>query len=254
MRRLKPCLDDLENTLVEILSEHTTCIAHEINDRACWEHFVPYESFRDLRVARDNLISKELVEEVKKPSPYGKLYKFFHLTTTDVSNVKGMIENKYKLLLEYSEHTGEIGHFGEGLVADAIESLGYTDIKVRKRQGKKDVDVFCRDRTGEFYWAIECKNRRQEIDKNDILAAFEKAEEASSRWNVKPVKPAMISSSIYNRIPEIVTPAIIFTGRIFVPDKEFFHKYKDSLSSWYIEPVNDVPDDLVEQIDLWLKE
>jgi len=138
----------LRAVLIEILADQTTCIAREINDRAYDEYYVPFESFRDLRETRDDLISKGTVEEVKRESPYGKPYKFYYLTATNDSKVNWIIESKHKLLLDYSEHTTEIGHFGEHLVDEAVDKLGFTDIKVRKRPGKKDVDVWCKDRNG----------------------------------------------------------------------------------------------------------
>ena len=251
---MNPCSNNLEDILIGVLTEHTACIAHEINDRVYDEHFeVFFESFRNLRETRDNLISKGIVEEVLRNSPYGKPYKFFYLTEANSTKINRTIERKHKLLLDYSKHTGRIGHFGEDLVAAAVGKLGFTDVHVRLKVGKKDVDVWCRDRSGSFYWAIECKNRRQEIGEADIVDALYKAELASSKWNVAVVKAAMVSSSIYGRIPEEPTLPIILTGSVYVPNEKFFYKYKNSLGSWYFEPVNSVPNDLIEHIDKLLK-
>ena len=173
---------------------------------------------------------------------------FFYLTRADSTKVNWIIERKHKLLLVYSEHTRRIGHFGEDLVAAAVGKLGFTDVNVRLKVGKKDIDVWCRDRSGSFYWAIECKNRRQEIDKDDIADALYKAELASSKWN-RVVKAAIVSSSIYHRIPEEPNLPIIPTGSVYVPNEKFFYKYKNALGSWYLEPVNSVPNDLIELID-----
>jgi len=175
------------------------------------------------------------------------------LTAEDSTKVNQVIKSKHQLLLDYSKHTQKIGHFGEHLVASAIEKLGFTDIEVRKRPGKKDVDVWCKDRNESFYWAIECKNRRQEIGENDVTDALYKAELASSKWKVKPVKAAIVSSSIYGRIPEEPTLPIIPTGSVYVPNEEFFYEYKSSLGSWYLKPVNSVPNNLIEHIDKLLK-
>jgi len=251
---MNPCANNLEDILIGVLTEHTSCIAHEINDRVYDEHAdVFFDSFRNLRETRDDLVSKGIVEEVLRNSPYRRPYKFFYLTRADSTKVNRIIERKHKLLLDYSEHTGRIGHFGEDLVADAVEKLGFTDVNVRLKVGKKDVDVWCRDRSGRFYWAIECKNRRQEIGEADVVDALYKAELASSKWNVAVVKVAMVSSSIYGRIPEEPTLPIILTGSVYVPNEDFFYLYKNSLGSWYIEPVNDVPNDLIEHIDKLLK-
>lgn len=251
---MRSCLDDLEDTLINILSEHTVCIAREINDRAYFEQFVPFESFRNLREERDNLISKAVVDEVEKESPYGKAYKFYYLTAANGSRVNQVIKSKYQLLLEYSKHRKEIGHFCEDIVAESVRRLGFTEIEVRKPLSNNDIDVWCRDRSGNFYWAIECKNRRQEINENDIDDTFEMAERVSSQWNVRNVKPALVASSIYNRIPEDTSMPIIPTGSVYVPDGDLFHKYRELLGSWYIEPVNDVPHELVQHIDEGLRE
>ena len=75
---MNPCSNNLEDILIEILTEHTACIAHEINDRVYDEHFeIFFESFRDLRETRDDLFSKGIVKEALRDSPYGKPYKFF---------------------------------------------------------------------------------------------------------------------------------------------------------------------------------
>lgn len=247
---MNSCSDNLKDILIGVLTEHTACIAHEINDRVYNEHLeVFFESFRNLRETRDDLISKGIAEEVLRNSPYGRPYKFFYLTRADSTKVNRTIERKHKLLLDYSKHTGRIGHFGEDLVAAAVRKLGFTDVNVRLKVGKKDVDVWCRDRSGSFYWAIECKNRRQEIGEADIVDALYKAELASSKWNVAVVKPAMVSSSIYGRIPEEPTLPIIPTGSVYVPNEKFFYKYRNLLGSWYLEPVNSTPNDLIELID-----
>jgi len=247
---MNSCSDDLKDILIGVLTEHTACIAHEINDRVYDEHFeIFFESFRNLRETRDDLISKGIIKEVLRDSPYGKPYKFFYLTTTESNKVNRIIESKHKLLLDYSRHTGEIGHLGEYLVAEAVERLGFTEVKVRKRPGKKDVDVWCKDPSGSFYWAIECKNRRQEISEADIDDALYKAELASSKWNVAVVKAAIVSSSIYYRIPEEPNLPIIPTGSVYVPNEKIFYQYKNSLGSRYLEPVNSVPNDLIKLID-----
>lgn len=251
---MNSCSNNLEDILIGVLTEHTACIAREINDRAYYEHSdVFFESFRNLLEVRDDLVSKGIVGEVIRDSPYNKPYKFYYLTTTDRTKVNQMIGRKYKLLLDYSEHTGEIGHFGEYLVAEAVERLGFTEVRVRKRPGKKDVDVWCRDRSRSFYWAIECKNRRQEIGEAVIADALYKGELASSKWKVEPVKAAIVSSSIYGRIPEEPNLPIITTGSVYVPNEDFFYLYKNSLGSWYLEPVNGVPNGLIKNIDKLLK-
>jgi len=246
------CPDDLEDTLISVLSERTVCIAREINDRAYYEHGVPFESFMALRQTRDGLIEWGTIREVVRDSPYGKPCKFYYLT--NAGDVGRMIKTKQRMLFEYSEHTNEIGHFGEQLVAEAAHKLGFTEILVRKRAGKRDVDVLCKDRSGDFYWAIECKNRRQEINVNDIENASDKAKQASSRWNLEFVKPVMVSSSIFERIPDNPILPIIRTGYVYVPNRDFFYEYKRALGSWYLESVYSVPDDLVGLIDKGLRE
>jgi len=171
---LPSCSNNLEDILIKILSEYTICIAREINDRAYSQYNVQFTSFRNLRIVRDDLISKGIVEGVERESPYDKPYKFYYLAATRSSKVNQIIENKYKLLLDYSEHTKELGHFCEDRVAEAAEGLGFTDVEVRKRLGKGDIDVWCRDRSGNFHWAIQVKNRRQEIDKDDVVDAMDR--------------------------------------------------------------------------------
>lgn len=229
-----PCSNNLEEILRQILIQQSACIAHEINDRAYYNCGVPFESFRDLRQIRDKLIPSGEIQETQKKSPYGKPYKFFYLTAIESKEVNQLIEMKHKLLLDYSEHTMEIGHFGEDLVACAVGRLGFTEIEVRKRIGKKDIDVWCRDPSGAFHWAIEVKNRRQEIDKHDIDDALFKAELASDTLNVECVKAAMVSSSIYNRIPQNPDIPIITTGRLYVPNRKLFFVYQKSLGSWFM--------------------
>lgn len=247
------CSDALENVLIKILSEHIACIAHEINDRAYYEYEVLFESFVKLREIRDKIVSEGIVKEKTRRSPYGKPFKFYYLTEIDSAKVNHIIKTKYMLLFKYAKHTCIIGRFGENLVAKSVEKLGFTKIKVRKRLGKKDVDVWCKDRSEKFYWAIECKNRRQEIDKDDITDALDKTELAASKWNVKDVKAAIVSSSIYDRIPEEPSFPIVRTGKVYVPNEKLFCKYKDLLGAWYLEPVSSVPNDLIELIDKLLK-
>ena len=242
----------LRDVLIEILADQTTCIAREINDRAYSQYDVPFTSFRNLRIVRDGLVKRGIVGEILRDRPYGKPCKFYYLTATNGSKVDRMIENKHKLLLEYSEHTTEIGHFGEDLVAEVADRLGFTDIKVRMRLGKEDIDVWCRDRSGNFNWAIQVKNRRQEIDKDDIDDTMDKAKKAASKWNIEFFKPAIVSSSIYNRLPESPFP-IIRTGEVYAPNEEFYRLYKDSLGLWFMETINSVPNDLLELIDKLLK-
>jgi len=242
----------LGGILYEILSDHTACIAREINDRACYEYDVPFESFMKLRHRRDELTEWGIIKEIVMGSPYGKPCQFYYLN--GANNVNRTIRSKRKLIFEYSEHTGEIGKFGEQLVAEALRKLGFTEISARKRTGKRDVDVLCRDRSGDFYWAIECKNRRQEINVNDVENASDKAKLASSKWNLELVNPAIISSSIYERIPDDPILPIIRTGYVYVPNRDFFHEYKTALGSWYLKSVSEVPDDLVGLIDEGLGE
>ena len=251
---MAPCSYRLDRILTEILQKHSACIAHEINDRAYSEHFVSFNSFRNLREERDNLISKGIVDEIEKESPYGMAYKFFYLTATNGDIVSQAIKRKHELLFEYSKHRKEIGHFFEDLVAESANKLGFTEIEDRKALSNNDIDVWCRDRSGSFYWAIECKNRRQEINENDIDDTFEMAERASSVWNVEHVKPALVSSSIYNRIPESDSVTVIPTGYVYVPNRDFFLQYQDLLGSWFLEPVNSVPDDLAGLIDERLRD
>lgn len=176
----------------------------------------------------------------------GKPYKFYHLLSSDAEVVNGILKEKHRLLLSYSKHTRKIGHFGEDLVADAVKSLRFTNIEVRKPLGKKDIDVWCQDPSGDFYWEIEVKNRRQQISEVDVADALYKAELASSKLKVD-VRAAIVSSSVYDRIPESTIP-IVTTRRVCVPNKKLFHIYKKSLGSWYIRIVNSLPSDLVESI------
>ncbi|MDH5451368.1 MAG: hypothetical protein OEX77_10820, partial [Candidatus Bathyarchaeota archaeon] len=192
-------------------------------------------------------------KEVSKKSPYDKDYKFFFLTTTNSSKVSWTINCKLNHLFEYSKYTKKkIGHFCEDLVAEAAVELGFPEVEVRRRLGMREIDVWCKDRNENFYWVIESKNRRQEINTTDIRHVFQKAEKATSKWNVT-TKPALVSSSIYNRVPNVPNLPIIRTGAIYAQDEEFFYEYKALLGSWYIEPVDSVPDRIVEQLDEQLK-
>jgi|Deesub1362A_J573_1020465.scaffolds.fasta_scaffold00447_29 Holliday junction resolvase-like predicted endonuclease len=251
---MSSCSRDLKDILIEILEKHTVCIAREINDRAYSEHNVSFESFRSLREIRDDLVSKGMLKEVSRDSPYGKPYQFYYLTNSDITKVERMIENKHKLLLAYSKHTKEIGHFGEDLVDKAVKKLGFTEVRVRIRISKKDIDVLCKDPIKNVCWAIECKNRRQQITKDDIIDAVDKAENAASKFKLKNVKAAIVSSSVYNRIPENSNQIqLITTKSVYVPNEQLFLEYKKLLGSWYLEPIENVPKNLIELIGKLLK-
>jgi hypothetical protein len=93
------------------------------------------------------------------------------------------------------------------------------------------------------------KNRRQQIGRNDLTKVMGEASLASSEWHIENVRPALVSSSIYNRIPKHNNSIqIITTGKIYVPNEELFHLYKWSLGSWYMEPVNALPSDLIDKV------
>lgn len=101
-------------------------------------------------------------------------------------------------------------------------------------------------------YLVKNRSRRQEIDKDDIDDTMDKAKKAASKWNIKFFKPAIVSSSIYNRLPESTFP-IIPTGKVYAPNEELYLQYKDSLGVWFMKTINSVPNDLVELIDKLLK-
>ncbi|NIO36297.1 hypothetical protein GTO27_01185 [Candidatus Bathyarchaeota archaeon] len=104
---------DLRDVLIEILTTHTACIAHEINDRAYNEHDISFESFRNLRETRDSLLSDKLVEKTEKESPYGKPFKFYYLRSTPDGKTSSVVKKIHKTLLDYSKKTDEIGRKGK---------------------------------------------------------------------------------------------------------------------------------------------
>lgn len=248
------------DTVVSILKESRVCLHHEITDRA-WNSYKV--NFRSIMRSIDRLFSEKIINRKIVPSPYSKPFHFYFLSGTDADEVNRTISYKLELLWKHSKLTDEIGRFGEVLVGKIVESLGYSEVEIRKERhgdigiGRMDIDVWGKHPEG-YYQNIEVKNRRQPVNVSDVEEIKIKTLTAHARWNL-PVKSALVCSFIYKRALTKANSAnipVVITEKVFVPEKyaNFYEEYRKALGSYYIEAANceNPPEYLSELIENYI--
>ena len=223
-----------------ILENYKVCLHHEIMDRAWARYELRFHQVdRAIRQLLGNTIDRMII-----PSPYGKPFHFYFLSETDADEVKYTINYKLELLQQHAKLTDEVGRLGELLVGKIIEDLGYEEIEIRKEKhgdigiGRRDIDVWGKH-LHDYYQNIEVKNRRQQVNVNDIDDVEAKTVIAQAHWNL-PIKSALVCSFIYPKALEkanSVDIPVVITKKVFVPKEYagFYEEYSQALGSYYIE-------------------
>ena len=94
-----------------------------------------------------------------------------------MSQVEKIINDEKKALLATHYDLSEtVGHHGEFLVAEVCKHFGYTEVEVRQEKHgnlplgllKRDIDVFAKHPSGEYYQNIEVKNRRDFVTTDEL--------------------------------------------------------------------------------------
>jgi hypothetical protein len=246
--------------IVTILEDYKVCLQHEITDRA-WSKYRLESPLVSKAIIK--LFLEGTIDLRKEQSPYGIPFHFYSLTGTPTNAVNNTINYKLRLLREHSQLTDEIGRFGEKLVAGIVENNAYTEVETRKEKHGKiglrrmDIDVFAKH-PHNYYQNIEVKNRRQQVNVNDINRLVRKTAIARKLWNL-PIESALVCPFIYgialkkaksNNIP------VAITTTIYVPEKysTFYKEYSRVLGSHYIEVANseNPPKHLTELIELYI--
>jgi len=230
--------------IVTILELYKVCLQHEITDRA-WSKYGLKYPFVTKTIFK--LFSEGTIDVKKEQSPYGIPFHFYFLTGTPANEVNYTINYKLNLLRKHSKLTDEIGRFGERLVAKIAENIGYTEIEIRKEKHGKigfrrmDIDVFAKH-PYDYYQNIEVKNRRQQVNVNDIEVLKRKTAIARKRWKL-PIESAVVCPFIYRtalKKAESDNIPVVISSTIFVPEKyaTFYDEYSTALGSYYIEEAN----------------
>lgn len=169
-------------------------------NRAYAEYRIRFSSVRSAYVI---LFDQGLAAEKKLISPSIQRINvsFVYAAGSPRDIVEQVIHEKAELMAKHYDLSDKVGRHGENLVADVCAKLGYTEVETRKEKhgsegigiSKRDIDVWARHPTLEYYQNIEVKNRRDTVKDNDLTTILQTTEIASSRWKLD-VKPALVST------------------------------------------------------------
>jgi hypothetical protein len=224
-------LPDAITAIRSILEEQTACPVMELLNRTYLEFHLPSNTVRTalLKLQQQQAIA---FKKTQVPDARQTSVSFIYRTNLPQRAVDNIIAEKSQLLAQHYDLSNEIGHHAENLVAQVCSSLGYTDIEIRKEKHgtedlgmigiqRRDIDVFAKHPTGNYYQNIEVKNRRDPLKQADLSSVMETTSLGTNRWKLV-IKPALVTTFATGTALEAATfldIPIAFSGGIYVPEE-----------------------------------
>jgi hypothetical protein len=222
-------LPDAMTAVTAILNNENACHVPELINRA-------YQlGFREqtIRPAYLKLQQEKKVTFTKTQAPdaKGTTISFIHRTDLPQHIVDQVIDEKARLLAKHYDLSNEVGHHGENLVGDVCSGLGYTDIEIRKEKDgtaelgivgihRRDIDVFAKHPSGNYYQNIEVKNRRDPLKDADLSAILAATTLANSLWPYT-LHSAVVTTFAVKSAKDTATLLdipIAYSGGVYVPE------------------------------------
>lgn len=221
---------DHADRILQILNTEKACQFEELNNRAK-KLGIPNPTVD--QVCRELVKDGKAVEKyVQTPSENKTETKFIYSTNFPTAQIERMIQEKADLLGKHYDLHYEIGLHGEKVVANVCEELGYTEIETRKEKYvgqdllevgilRRDIDVFAKHPTQEYYQDIEVKNRRARVEEAEIENIIKTTNLANSRWpiHIEPALVALRATKTAEELLEHMRIPIAYAGQIHVPEK-----------------------------------
>lgn len=194
-----------------------------------------------------------------------KKTKVYLIYSTDypTNTINKIIDQKLRLLAKHYDLSDVIGKHGEAIVAQACANLGYTEIETRKEKhgstdlgiSKRDIDVFAKHPSGNYYQNIEVKNRRDPLKDAEVNTIVQTTRLATSRWNLQ-IKPAVVTTfatGTASDAAKIVGLPIAYAANVAVPTEytDLYNELNDRLAL-NVAITDKVPPILQQRIQDWI--
>jgi Holliday junction resolvase-like predicted endonuclease len=244
--------------ILTILEQEAACQLQELNNRAKCFRIPPAivdSVYSELKTQRRVDITK-----VETPSLEKKETRFIYSTGYTATKIEEVISQKAELLAKHYDLHYEIGKHGENLVGQVCEELGYTEIEIRKEKHldqdlleagiqRRDIDVFAKHPTRNYYQFIEVKNRRERVHQGDIDEKIRTRDLARSRWQLD-IEIAFVAVRSTQKAQQRLRAEDIplaFAGKIHVPEvyRKLYEELNERLAYDFL--ITDVPSPYLRQ-------
>jgi hypothetical protein len=228
------------SAILAILQQQIACAFLELQNRAYLSHHIGTDTVRSawVKLTADEKIQTNTLQafDAKKTK-----VSFVNSTDYDPNTIHTVISRKLALLSQHYELSDIIGHHGETLVAQACANVGYTEIEVRKEKhgtqdlgiSKRDIDIFAKHPTGNYYQNIEVKNRRDRLKHQDVSTIVQTTRIAKMRWelDIRPAVVTVFTTNTARQAANLVDLAIAYSGGELVPieHRHLYNQLNDQL-------------------------
>jgi hypothetical protein len=216
--------------VLQILQTHVACQLQELNNRIQALKFSP--TIVDPAIRELDKEGKVRVAVVTTPSQEKTKTKFINSTDFPASQIEAVIQEKSQILAKHYDLHEQIGKHGEDLVAQACESLSYTEIETRKTSHAtrnllepgiehRDIDVFARHPTSEYYQNIQVKNQRARAETKDVNDFIRISSIARLRWNID-IRTAVVAVRTQLKAANILLAQhipIAYADNVYAPEE-----------------------------------
>ena len=252
-----------EVTIIQsILQEQIACHFPELVNRAYLFHALRQNVVKTASIKLQAEGKADARNIQAKDSKKTKIY-FIYSTDYPTNTINKIIDQKIQLLAKHYDLSDVVGKHGEAIVAQACANLGYTDIETRKEKhastdlgiSKRDIDVFAKHPSGNYYQNIEVKNRRDPLKDAEVGTIVQTTKLATSRWNLQ-IKPAVVTTfatGTASDAAKIVDLPIAYAPQVSVPARytDLYTELNDRLAL-NVAITDDVPAILQQRIHTWI--
>jgi hypothetical protein len=216
--------------VLQILHTQLACQLEELNNRIQAMSLSP--SIVDPAIRQLQQERKVDLTLITTPSEEKTKTRFIYCTDYPRTQIDEIIQEKSQLLANHYDLHEEIGIHGEDLVTQMCESLGYTEIETRKRSHltqdllepgieRRDIDVFAKHPTNEYYQNIQVKNRRAKVETEEVDEFIRTSSVARLRWKLD-IRTAVVAvrtqaKAATKLISEHIP--IAYAGNIYAPER-----------------------------------
>jgi hypothetical protein len=224
--------------VLTILRREIACHYYELINRAYQEYHITkdVDSAINLLTAQGEVDETTYIVPSVKPKPVRMIY----CTEPRIDQTQRVIAEKAELMSMHYNLSDTIGKHAERLVKQTCEALGYTELETRKEThdgigiGKRDIDVFAKHPTQDYYQDIEVRNRREPVKLSDLAPILKTATLASKKWQmyIRPALVAAFSPPYVTTIADQMGIPIALIGIQLVPEtyRDLYEKLNSRLA------------------------
>ncbi len=257
-------LPDAMTIVITILDQQKACHVPELINRA-------YQAQYREQVIRPAWLKlqqekKITFKTIQAPDTKKTTISFIYRTDQSQDTIDQVIAEKANLLAQHYDLSNEIGHHGENLVGEACSKLGYTDIEIRKEKDgtkelgmigirRRDIDVFAKHPSENYYQNIEVKNRRDPLKDADLSGILATTNLAISLWpyTLHPAVVTTFAVKSAKNTAKLLDIPVAYSGGVYVPEEhQALYEQLNSRLALNVKVTDTPPDELRRNLSTYI--